>query len=426
MTEPVHAAVMLAPGHIEVQTFPLPDVQAGAVLVKMEMSGICGTDKHTFTGQTAQYVGTEHERTIPFPIIPGHENVGRIAQIGPSPRPLLDFYGLPLQEGDRVVIGANLVCGHCYYCRHGFEYYYCAHLEDYGNSLSAADPPHLFGGWADYLYALPGSYLFKVPKDLPSEIAVLTELMAVTTGLDKAKQFSAVDSEGFRFGDTVVVQGVGPLGLCHVMKARVLGAGDIIVIDRSSFRLNMAMELGADYALNLTETDQGERLEAVREMTNGRGADLVVECAGVPEAVPEGLALLRPGGFYIECGNFVDLAPHITQADIVTLDRVICCYHDMQALVGLSSALARRLYGVVYPRDTWWVKINFAIDNFRYWVRRNPFRVFVHPTEAVDAIVRNNGFERRFYREDGTWQMVVYARAEISGVGAKTTNGKKM
>jgi L-iditol 2-dehydrogenase len=208
-----------------------------------------------------------------------------------------------------VVIGANLVCGHCYYCRHGFEYYYCAHLEDYGNSLSAADPPHLFGGWADYLYALPGSYLFKVPKDLPSEIAVLTELMAVTTGLDKAKQFSAVDSEGFRFGDTVVVQGVGPLGLCHVMKARVLGAGDIIVIDRSSFRLNMAMELGADYALNLTETDQGERLEAVREMTNGRGADLVVECAGVPEAVPEGLALLRPGGFYIECGNFVDLGP---------------------------------------------------------------------------------------------------------------------
>ncbi len=110
-------------------------------------------------------------------------------------------------------------------------------------------------------------------------------------------------------------------------------------------------------------------------------------------------------------GNFVDLAPHITQADVVTLDRVICCYHDMQALVGLSSALARRLYGVVYPRDTWWVKINFALENFRYWVRRNPFRVFVHPTKAVDAIVRNNGFEQRFYRENRTWQMVVYARA---------------
>ncbi len=109
-------------------------------------------------------------------------------------------------------------------------------------------------------------------------------------------------------------------------------------------------------------------------------------------------------------GNFVDLAPNMAQADVVTLDRVICCYHDVQALVGLSSALARRLYGVVYPRATWWVKLSFAVENFRYWVRRNPFRVFVHPTEAVDAILRNNGFERRFYREDRTWQMVVYAR----------------
>jgi L-iditol 2-dehydrogenase len=316
MSQVVQAAVMVAPGNIEAQAFPLPDVQASAVLVKMELSGICGTDKHTFSGRAAQYVGTQHERTIPFPIIPGHENVGRIAHVGPSPQPLLDFCGRSLQEGDRVVIGPNLVCGHCYYCRHGFEYYYCANLEDYGNSLSCANPPHLFGGWADYMYVLPGSYLFQVPEDLPSEIAVLTELMAVTTGLDKAKQFSAVDSEGFRFGDTVVVQGVGPLGLCHVIKARMLGAGDIVVIDRSAFRLRMAIELGADYALNLAETDQRERVEAVRELTNGRGADLVVECAGVPEAVPEGLELLRPGGFYIESGNFSDMGsvpinPHL-------------------------------------------------------------------------------------------------------------------
>jgi len=110
-------------------------------------------------------------------------------------------------------------------------------------------------------------------------------------------------------------------------------------------------------------------------------------------------------------GNFVDLAPDIPQADIVTLDRVICCYHDMQALVGLSSALARRSYGVVYPRDTWWVKVGNAVQNFVYWIRRNPFRLFVHPTEAVDAMVRDNGFKRRFYRKDGTWQVVVFTRA---------------
>jgi len=341
---------MLAPGQIEAQDFPMPDLEAGAALIKMEMSGICGTDKHTYSGHTAQYVGTDHERTIPFPIIPGHENVGRLAQIGPAAEPLLDFYDQPLQEGDQVVIGPNLVCGRCYYCRHGFEYYYCAHLEDYGNSLSAGDAPHLFGGWAEYLYALPGSYLFKVPDDLPSEIAVLTEVMAVTTGLDKAKQFSAVDSEGFRFGDTVVVQGVGPLGLCHVMKARMLGAGDIIVIDRSTFRLNIALELGADYVLNLTETDQQQRLERVRELTNGRGADLVVECAGVPEAVPEGLALLRPGGFYIECGNFSDMGsvsinPHLLCSKNV---RIIGVNGEAATAYGPSMQALRR-YQRHYP-----------------------------------------------------------------------------
>lgn len=349
----VRAAVMVAPGQIEVRTFPLPEVQESAVLIEMEMSGICGTDKHTYGGHTAQYVGTEHERTIPFPIIPGHENVGRIAQIGGTAGgQLVDFYDQPLHEGDRVVIGPNLVCGCCYYCRHGFEYYYCAHLEDYGNSLSAADPPHLFGGWADYLYALPGSYLFKVPEDLPAQIAVLTELMAVTTGLDKAKQFSAVDSEGFRFGDTVVVQGVGPLGLCHVMKARMLGAGEIIVIDRSSFRLNMALKMGADYAFNLDGTGRQERRHAIHDLTQGRGADVVVECAGVPEAVPEGLELLRPGGFYIECGNFSDMGsvlinPHLLCSKNV---RIIGVNGEAATAYGPSmQALGR--YRQHYPVD---------------------------------------------------------------------------
>lgn len=96
----------------------------------------------------------------------------------------------------------------------------------------------------------------------------------------------------------------------------MLGAGNIIAIDRSSFRLNMALEMGADLALNITETDEKQRIEAVRSMTGGRGADIVVECAGVPEAIPEGLELLRPGGFYIESGNFSDMGdisikPHL-------------------------------------------------------------------------------------------------------------------
>ena len=109
-------------------------------------------------------------------------------------------------------------------------------------------------------------------------------------------------------------------------------------------------------------------------------------------------------------GNFVDLAPELPPADIVTLDRVICCYPDMPALVGLSVAHAREVYGVVYPRDTWWVKAGLALANLALWARRNPFRAYAHPTAAVDALVRSKGFAPRFRRRTLVWQVVVYGR----------------
>jgi len=108
-------------------------------------------------------------------------------------------------------------------------------------------------------------------------------------------------------------------------------------------------------------------------------------------------------------GNFVDLAPILPPADIVTLDRVICCYDDMQALVSLSARRARRLYGLVYPRDTWWVKLLLPMMNFYLRLRRSSFRAFAHPTQAVDAVVRGQGLNQRFYRKMGFWQVVVYA-----------------
>jgi magnesium-protoporphyrin O-methyltransferase len=109
-------------------------------------------------------------------------------------------------------------------------------------------------------------------------------------------------------------------------------------------------------------------------------------------------------------GNFTDLAATLPSSDIVTLDRVICCYHDMPALVELSAARASQLYGLVYPRDTWWVKLGFALENLLFWLQRNPFRLYVHPTAAVEAIVRVHGLQRRFYQTAGVWQVVVYSR----------------
>jgi L-iditol 2-dehydrogenase len=305
MKDGVRAATLVAPGRYEIREYPKPEPAPGCAVIKMQLSGICGTDKHTYQGYTTQYAGSGAPREIPFPIIQGHENVGTVAAIGGGT--YLDVEGTPLAVGDRVVVGANVVCGTCYYCRHGYPYYFCERMVDYGNNMSATTPPHLFGGWAEYLYVVPGSFLVRVPDELPTEVAVLTEVMAVTVGLDRAKQMSAVPDAPFLFDDTVVVLGVGPLGMCHLMKARMLGAGTMVAVDLSPYRLEMARALGADHALDAGRTTPAERLEAIRGLTHGRGADVVVECAGVPQAVPEALEMLRMGGLMVEAGNFSDL-----------------------------------------------------------------------------------------------------------------------
>jgi len=106
----------------------------------------------------------------------------------------------------------------------------------------------------------------------------------------------------------------------------------------------------------------------------------------------------------------VEMAPRIEPHDIVTLDRVICCYHALEALVGLSALRAGRLYGLVHPRDTWWIRAAVPVQNTVFRLFRNPFRIFVHATTAVDAIVRRHGLRLRFSRRTPFWQIVVYAR----------------
>ena len=215
------AAVLVSPRTYEVKEFPIPSPASGCLLVKNLLSGICGTDKHTFEGYTTQYSGTNNPSSTPFPIIQVHENVGEVVEIGSD---VVDFEGVVLKVGDRVVVGPNVTCGRCYACTQGLPYTLCSNIRDYGNTISAKEAPHLFGGWAEYMYVLPQSYIFRVPDELPSEIAVLAELFAVTVGLDRAQSLGSFPSGGFRFGNSVLVYGAGPLGLCHVAKARMLGA----------------------------------------------------------------------------------------------------------------------------------------------------------------------------------------------------------
>jgi threonine dehydrogenase-like Zn-dependent dehydrogenase len=296
----VQAATLVAPHQLEVRSYPYPTaLEPGAVLLAMLASGICGTDKHTFRGETEQYVGTEYERSTPFPIIQGHENVAIVAELGEGGARAFD--GTPLQAGDRVVPAPNRACGHCHMCARGFPYFLCRNLENYGNSLSCADEPHLFGGWSEYLYLKPGTAVFRVPDGLPDEIAVLTEIFAVTHSLERAAALPRPN--GWRPGDAVVVIGAGPLGLAHAIKAALMGAGRLIVIDPSQRRRALAARLADAVALEPGDDAAG----LVREHTGGEGADLVVNATGFPGAFAQAEGMVRDGGTIVEVGAFVDM-----------------------------------------------------------------------------------------------------------------------
>jgi magnesium-protoporphyrin O-methyltransferase len=112
-------------------------------------------------------------------------------------------------------------------------------------------------------------------------------------------------------------------------------------------------------------------------------------------------------------GDFVSLAGDVPPADIVTLDRVVCCYSDAASLVAASAGKAQRLYGLVYPRREWWLKVGFAAGNVLLRLRGSMFRVFLHPPEAVEAVVERMGFWRVFHSRSGMWQVAVYAAPAV-------------
>jgi threonine dehydrogenase-like Zn-dependent dehydrogenase len=349
----VNAAVMLAPGRIETQSFPYPDTGDDALVIALEMCGICGTDKHTWRGETTQYGGTPAETSTPFPIIPGHEIVGTVADIGRRARTRLEYTGKELKIGDRVVMCPDILCGHCWYCRNSFGFPLCENIRGYGNHFTATEAPHLLGGWAEHIYVRPDAFVYKVPDGMDASLAVMAELMAVTYNLDKAKSYYSMDGEGFGSGATVAVQGVGPMGLLHVFKARIMGAGDIIALDRSDFRLAYARRFGADHTINVTGLSADEIIARVRDLTEGRGADIALECTGYSEAVTQGIQMVRRGGMYIVAGVFADvgnitLNPHHIAARQVRM--IGMCNHPSTGYVA-SLKLLEKFQDVFPLRD---------------------------------------------------------------------------
>ena len=196
----------------------------------------------------------------------------------------------------------------CWYCRNQYNNTTCENqIMAYGIHPGADVPPHLRGGFAEFMYIAPGTSLFKIPDSVTTEVAVFVEEMAVAYhALARATgPFPAV-REGFGPGDSVAVLGNGPLGILHGIMAAIHGAGLTIATDLSDRRLAKAKELYAEVTINAARTPAEERVRQARELTGGVGPDLVIESAGDPRVFIEALEMVRKGGTVVEVGNWVD------------------------------------------------------------------------------------------------------------------------
>ena len=281
---------------IEMWDLPDPEVEAGGVLLETIASEVCGTDVHLHHGRLAG---------VPYPIVPGHVSVGRVLEArGVDTDALCE----PLSLGDVVTfLDVHEVCGSCYHCLVVRQPNRCPSRKVYGITYGADDGP--FGGWAERIYLQPGVRVLKLPQGLDAD-DVIGGGCGLFTG------FAAIDRSDLAMGDTVVVQGCGPVGLSAAAFANLRGAGQVILIGAPEARLHLGATLGADVGLDLAATTVEDRVAAVREATGGRGADVVIEASGNPRAVTEGVEILRDGGTYVVAGHYTDageisLNPHI-------------------------------------------------------------------------------------------------------------------
>ena len=294
------SAVLVGPHSLEIRELPVPELQPDSVLLRIEASGVCGTDRHLYHGRA----------TMPYPTPLGHEIVARVEAVGRDARANITVVGGELEPGTRVaVLPGQKPCGQCYACRHlPARPVLCSSRNAYG-FCNAADHPYLTGGWADYLIAVPGSWLYVLPESMALERAVLVEPLATAMRAIERALVPGMSNlrEGFGFGQSAAVVGAGTIGLCATAALSALGANPLIVVDVVDERLRLARDLGATHVVNSSSTSSAEEREAtVQALTEGVGVDIVVEAAGVPVAFSESLRLVRRGGAICEVGHFVD------------------------------------------------------------------------------------------------------------------------
>lgn len=255
-------AVLTSLKNIELQEREIPTPEDDEVLIRVRAVGLCGSDVHYY----------EHGRIGSFivkkPIILGHEASGDIVKVGKKVE--------HLKEGQRVAIEPGATCGECVHCRTG-RYNLCPHVE------FLATPPY-DGAFCEYV-TMRADLVFPIPDSMSYETAALVEPFSVGV--------HAVRRGDLKQGETVIIMGMGPIGLVTAAAAKMAGAQTIIGVDLEQSRLDVAKEMGANYTINLREENLEDK---VNEYTNGMGVDLAIETAGSPKAVQGCISSVRRGG----------------------------------------------------------------------------------------------------------------------------------
>lgn len=273
------ALVQTGPNALEMREFPVPPIGDDDGLVRVDRCGLCGTDVEQVRGDLPW---------VPNHVIPGHEPVGTIAEVGKS---AAQRWGV--QPGDRVVVGAFVPCRRCEYCAQGM-FSSCPGQLSLGFEPIATEPA-LFGGFAQYLYLPPNAMLYKMSSSVPLDIAPFYN--ALTCGVDWV-----TDAGGVCLGSTVVILGSGPRGIACALVAKAVGASTVIMTGLTSDarKLEIARELGVDATIDIQQEDIRER---VADLTRGKLADVVIDVVPrVASTVNDAIDVARPRGTIVIAG----------------------------------------------------------------------------------------------------------------------------
>ena len=298
---------------MEIREYPVPEPKDDALVIKVETFCIYGSDQHFVKFKEPHLPGVE-----------GHEFTGRIISMGKDANRTMHVYGGRLQVGDRVAVYPHITCGHCNSCV-TFGDGVCGVCDDdfiYGGVFQQntdnilnhdADVwPHFKGGFGEYVYIFPGTYLWKVPEDMPSDIAALLDPCAVAMrAVEQTMTTVGGLDEGFSVSSSCLVIGAGAIGIMTAMIFKQMGAKQVIITDFVDKKLEYAKEIAnVDIALNTSKLTTEERIAKIKELTAG-GAQIVVNCANHPASSIEGMQEVRKLGTYVEVGNAIDFGGHI-------------------------------------------------------------------------------------------------------------------